>query len=282
MSEDIVLTLWEHFEELSLRVRRIVILLIIVMVAVMSIPSDISTILRLDFSEYQPLVSSLIETIQITLLPEGVTLIALNWLDSFYIYILFSFVISFVICLPYIAIQLYGFIAPAMYEEERNNLFKFVFLFILLFVLGAIYSYYVIIPTTFNVLYRFVNQARVMPFYSVKDFFDLILFGLFGTGLFSTFPILIYMLVVIDLIRVEDLKNIRRELIVSLSILTAILTPDPTPVSMLLMTIPFFLLYELTIQILSRTIREKPDRIVENGIEKAKQLLEKNKATKPP
>ena len=124
MSDDLALTIWEHFEELSSRFRRIVVILIIVMMIVMSVPSDLSKFLSLDFSDNQPLISSLVETIQITQLPEGVTLIALNWLDSFYIYILLSFIISFIICLPYIAVQLYGFISPAMYKKERKNVLQ--------------------------------------------------------------------------------------------------------------------------------------------------------------
>ncbi len=275
MSEDLELTIWEHFEELSSRLRRIVVIVLVMMMVVMSLPADLTMIYRLDFTDYQPLVSWLIEMIQENLLPEGVTLIAFNWLDSFYIYIVISFVLSCVICLPYIATQIYSFIAPAIYEEEKRSLFLFVFSFIALFALGVLYAYYVIVPATFTILYKFVNQARVMPFYSVKDFFDVITFGLFGTGLFYTFPLVIYLLVRIDLIRVEDLKKIRRELFVGMSIITAILTPDPTPVSMLLMTIPFFILYELTIIVLGRIIKDQPDRIIKDGLKKSLELLAK-------
>jgi sec-independent protein translocase protein TatC len=281
MSENPELTIWEHFEELSSRFRRIVMAIIVVMMIVMSLPSDPSTIFKLNFSDYQPFISYLMEIIQENLLPEGVTLIAFNWLDSFYIYMVISFVISCVICLPYIAAQLYGFVSPAIYEEERKTLFTFVFSFIILFSLGVVYAYYVIIPATFTILYRFVNQARVMPFYSVKDFFEVITFGLFGTGLFYTFPLDIYLLVRIDLIRVEDLKKVRKELLIGMLIITAILTPDPTPVSMLLMTIPFFILYELTIIILGWIMKDKPDHVVEAGRQKSIELIAKNQQSKP-
>jgi sec-independent protein translocase protein TatC len=159
MSEDIELSLWEHFEDLSSRLRRIVVVVLVVMMVVMSLPSDLTMIYRLEFTDYQPLISSLIEIIQQALLPEGVTLIAFNWLDSFYIYFIISFVISFVISLPYIAAQLYGFVAPAIYEEEKRSLFTFVFVFIFLFILGVAYAYYVIVPATFTILYRFVSEG---------------------------------------------------------------------------------------------------------------------------
>jgi len=219
------------------------------------------------------LITDLMQMLQDTLLPEGVSLIAFNWLDSFYIYFVISFAISFLICLPYIAYQLYGFLAPAIYVNEKRVLFTFITIFLLLFLIGVAYAYFVLVPMTFTVLYKFVYQTNVMPFYSVKDFFELIAFGLFGSGLFYTFPLVLYLLVSIDLIIIDDLKEMRRHIFVALSALTAIITPDPTPVSMLLMTIPFYILYELSLLILTRIMRNKPDRVLDAGRNAAQDLL---------
>jgi sec-independent protein translocase protein TatC len=98
---------------------------------------------------------------------------------------------------------------------------------------------------------------------------------MFGSGLFYTFPLVLYLLVNLDLLIIEDLKSMRRHIFVALSIITAIITPDPTPVSMLLMTIPFYLLYELSILILALIMKKKPDRVLDNGITAAKELLSK-------
>ena len=273
MAEFFESDVWVHFEELMSRLRKIVYVLVFSIVIVMSLPADLSKLTRLDFNEYKLLVTVLMEYIQDTMLPDGVTLIAFNWLDSFYIYMSLSFAISFVVTLPYLAYQVYGFIAPAIYEKEKRSIFTFVIVFMGLFLFGASYSYYVIIPTTFSVLYKFVYQTRVMPLYAVKDFFDVITFGLLGSGLLYTFPIVIYFLVQLDLILVEELKSMRSHLFVGLSILTAVLTPDPTPVSMILMTIPFYILFEITLIVLSITMRNKPDRTLEDGLRAADELL---------
>ena len=267
MSNDLELTMWDHLEELTSKLRRIVFVLFFTMMIVMSLPADFSRLINLDFEDYTTIVSVIIEIIQDALLPEGVMLIAFNWLDSFYIFVIISFTISFLICLPYIATQIYSFIAPGMYENEKKEVVTFVLAFIALFLFGTIYAYYIIVPAMLTILYRFVNQARVMPFYSVRDFFDLITFGLFGTGLLYTFPLVIYLLVKVDLLLVDTLRKIRKELFVGLVIVTSILTPDPTPVSMLLMTIPFYILYEFTIIILSYIMRGKPDIVITRGIE---------------
>jgi len=275
MSEDEELSIWDHVQELSSRLRRIMVALVIVMMIVMSLPADLEKIIRLDFSDYTLLVSKIIEMLQEAVLPEGVTLIAFNWLDSFYIYVMIAFTISFIICLPYIATQVYAFLAPAIYENEKKGLFAFVSVFVFLFLLGVSYAYFILIPATFRVLYQFVYQTRVMPFYSVKDFFDIISFGLVGSGLFYTFPLVIYTLVVIDIIMVDDLRRMRKHLFLGLAIVTAFLTPDPTPVSMLLMTIPFYILYELTIIILSRVMKNRPNRVIETGLQASLDILGK-------
>jgi len=119
-------TPWDHFDELSSRFRRVVIAIVASSMIVMSIPSDITNILRLDFGGYTLLVSKIIEVLQVNLLPEGVTLIAFNWLDSFYIYMAVSFAAGFLISLPYTAYQTYSFLAPAIYEQEKKRLITFV------------------------------------------------------------------------------------------------------------------------------------------------------------
>ena len=272
--------MWVHFEELMSRLRKIVYVMVFTVVIVMSLPADLSKLTRLDLTEYELLVTVLMGYMQDTLLPDGVTLIAFNWLDSFYIYISLSLAISFIVTLPYLAYQVYGFIAPAIYENEKKSIFTFVLVFMGLFLFGATYSYYVIVPTTFSVLYKFVYQTRVMPFYAVKDFFDVITFGLLGSGLLYTFPIVIYFLVQLDLILLEELKSMRRHLFVGLSILTAMLTPDPTPVSMILMTIPFYILFEITIIILSITMRNRPDKTLVDGLMAAEEMLNRKNLPK--
>jgi Sec-independent protein secretion pathway component TatC len=81
------------------------------------------------------------------------------------------------------------------------------------------------------------------------------------------------MLVITDLIDVKTLKDNRKQLFLGLIIVTAVLTPDPTPFSMLLMSIPFYLLYELTIQVLGRMKKEPADTVLESGLRASRELL---------
>jgi len=275
MSSDSEQSVWDHLEELATRLRRAVLAIVIASFALAALPSDFSAFLKFDYSNYRPLVTTIMEFIQDSLLPEGVNLIAFNWLDTFYIYFLISIALGVVVTLPYAAYEVYQFIRPALYPHERRSVYIFILIVAALFTIGAAYAWYILLPTTFTVLYRFVYQSRVIPFYSVKDFFNMVAFGLLGSGIFYTFPILIWMLVKADLIEVQTLKDNRKQLFVALIIFTAILTPDPTPFTMLLMSVPFYLLYEVTVQVLSRTRKEKPeeDEIMELGLKASKELL---------
>ncbi len=269
-------SVWDHLEELAQRLRKALFVVVVATVVVAGLPTDLQAILSMNFSSYRPLISTVMEVIQEALLPEGVNLIAFNWLDTFYIYFLVAIAIGVLVTLPFLAYELYQFIRPALYPHERKSVFSFVIVVTLLFAVGAAYAWFILLPTTFTVLYRFVYQSRVLPFFSVKDFFNMVAIGLLGSGLFYTFPIVIWILVKADLIEVQTLKDNRKQIFVGLIVATAILTPDPTPFSMLLMSVPFYILYEISIQILSRVKKvESVDEVLEMGIQASIKLLER-------
>ena len=277
MSHDQEQSIWDHLEEFATRLRRALTALAIVTFVIMSAPSDPAQILKLNFSGYRPIISSILEIIQESLLPGGVDLIAFNWLDPFYIYFLVAIIIAFLVTLPYLSWELYKFIIPALYEHERKGIFTFVIVVVLLFGVGAAYAWFLLLPTTFNVLYNFVSQSRVLPFFSVKDFYNMVAFGLMGSGIFYTFPVIIWLLVKADLLEVESLKNNRKGIFVGLLVFTAIFTPDPTPFTMLLMSVPFYILYEITIQILQRTTPDPEKKAIQAGLRASERFLNKER-----
>ena len=280
MSQDQEQSIWDHLEEFATRLRRALTALALATFVIMMAPSDPAQILKLNFSDYRPIISSILEFIQESLLPGGVDLIAFNWLDPFYIYFLVAFIIAFLVTLPYLSWELYKFITPALYEHERKGVFTFVIVVVLLFGVGAAYAWFLLLPTTFSVLHNFVSQSRVLPFFSVKDFYNMVAFGLLGSGIFYTFPVIIWIIVKADLLEVESLKRNRKQLFVGLLFVTAILSPDPTPFTMLLMSVPFYILYELTIQILQRTTPDPEKKAIQAGLRASKRFLTKEKESK--
>jgi len=282
MSEGDEQPIWDHLDELAKRLRRILFSVTVATIALSSIPSDLSRLAKLDLSNYRPMISAVIEVIQNKLLPEEVNLIAFTWLDTFYIYIIVAVVLGTLVSLPVIAYEIYQFVSPALFLPEKKSVFSFVVVFSILFSMGTIYAYFILLPTTFKVLLRFVNQTRIAPLFSVRDFFNIVAFGMLGSGLFYTFPLLIFVLVKFDLITVQTLRENRKQIFVGLLIFTAVLTPDPTPLSMILMVIPFYLLYEITIRIVGRMkFGERREDEIERGVRLSKELLKKADSPSP-
>jgi len=273
MSDDNEIEIWDHLDELAKRLRRIVVAVMLTTVLFSAIPSDLEKAVKLDFEGYTPLISTLITFIQDSMLPEGVILIAFNWLDTFSIFVMMSVILGVMVTLPYTTYHLFQFISPALYADERKTIYMFVAVATVLFVIGVAYAWVILLPTTFTMLYRFVYTSRVMPMYSVADFFNIFAMGLMGSGLFYMFPLVIWLLVKVDLIEVQTLRSNRKQLFVALLIITALL-PDPTPLTMFLMSVPFYILYEITIQVLSRIMHPPKDDTVERGLEASRRILD--------
>ena len=282
MSQVFEQSLGEHLDELARRLRVIVVVLVLSTFLIATIPSNPVLFIKGDTDEYRPLVSDFMSEVQEDLLPENVTLIAYSWLDTFYVYILIAFVLSFILTLPLTGYQVYKYISPALFENERKGLFFYVSSFSILFLFGAMYSYYLLVPFTLKALYRFVYQSNVLPLFSVKDFFNLVGMGILASGIFYTSPLTLFYLVRQNFISVDELTGYRKQIIVGLLIFAAILTPDPTPLSMLLMAVPFYLIFEFTILLLKRITKKKivRDKDVQLGAKLARELLESPMAIK--
>ncbi|MEM3056814.1 MAG: twin-arginine translocase subunit TatC, partial [Candidatus Bathyarchaeia archaeon] len=188
MSSDAELPLWDHLEELIRRLRIILFSVIISSVVISILPTDLNFIHNPNLSDYRPLLSLIIEEIQNMMLPKDVNLIALNWVDTFYIYVLIAIVLGVLVSTPVIAFEFYKFLSPALLSHERRALITFMISFSILFIGGAAYACLILLPITFKTLMRFVYSLGVIPYFAVKDFFEMVFIGIVGSGLFFTLP----------------------------------------------------------------------------------------------
>ena len=252
--QDKEMPFWDHVAELAYRLRIIVISFLVAVGAIMIIPSDPKMLLDLLWGsfEYKPLIGAILEIIKRDLLPPGTTLIGSTIEDPITLYLEISVVFAFVIVSPIIAYEIYQFIAPGLYAHEKRFLKRFVFGFTVMFIVGLIYAYYIILPITFRILFIFTEIVGAEKIFSVRNFYDLVFLGLVSVGLFFTLPVFIVLAVRFGVIDVDVLIKYRRYIYVAVFAITAILTPDPTPVSMLFLSIPFVILYEVSIAISKR------------------------------
>lgn len=159
---------------------------------------------------------------------------------------------------PIVAYEIYKYVEPALYPHEKKFLTSFVASFTILFAFGSYYSYKVIAPITFLVFLWLSAAPGVATVFSVEQFYDFILVSVFGVGAFFTLPILIYLLAKFEIIEPQILTKRWREVVVIVATIVAILTPDPTPITTLLLLAPILLLYALSVLVAKKAVKKTP------------------------
>ncbi|MBF4470332.1 MULTISPECIES: twin-arginine translocase subunit TatC [Flavobacterium] len=158
--------------------------------------------------------------------------------------ILAGFILSF----PYILWEIWKFISPALYEKEKKNARVFIFTSSLLFFMGVIFGYYVVIPMSVNFVATFTISDVVKNQFTLDSYIGMVKTSILASGLFFELPIIIYFLTKLDLVTPEFLRKYWKYAVVIILIVAAIVTP-PDVVSQTIVAIPMLLIYEVSILI---------------------------------
>ena len=166
-------------------------------------------------------------------------------------YIELAVIDGIVVCVPFSIYQVYKFLEPGLYASEKK-LVKFSFVLVIgLFVLGAIFGF-LLMPVVMRSLVQIgstLDYDLLVQYYDLGTVVEFMFWNVVATGLLFTYPIVILSMVLSGFVTSEDLKKRRRYVVTGLIGIAAIITPDPTPISMLLMSIPLTFIFELTINI---------------------------------
>lgn len=168
---------------------------------------------------------------------------------------------GFILAFPYILWLLWGFISPALYEKERKNAKLFIFVASVLFFLGVLFGYFVIIPMSVNFFATFKVSEVVKNQFSLDSYIGLIKTSVIASGLFFEMPIIIYFLTKLGLVTPQFLRKYWKYAVVIILIVAAIVTP-PDVISQLVVAIPMLVIYEASI-LISLLVYKK--QLKENG-----------------
>ena len=153
---------------------------------------------------------------------------------------------GFILAFPYILLQLWNFISPALYENERKYAKLFIFIASLLFFTGVLFGYFVVVPMSVNFFATFKVSDVVQNQFSFDSYIGLIKTSVLASGLFFELPVIIYFLTKLGLVTPKFLRNYWRYAVVIILIVAAIVTP-PDVVSQLIVAIPMLIIYEISI-----------------------------------
>jgi sec-independent protein translocase protein TatC len=155
---------------------------------------------------------------------------------------------GFILAFPYILYELWKFISPALYEREKKNALGFIVISSLLFFLGVIFGYFIIVPLSINFVATFSVSSVVKNEFNLDSYIGMIKTSVIAAGLFFELPVIIFFLTKLGLVGPNFLRKYRKYAIVILLIIAAIVTP-PDVVSQITVAIPMLLIYEASIWI---------------------------------
>ena len=171
--------------------------------------------------------------------------------ETFLTYLKVSFFTAFFVTCPYILMQIWKFIAPGLYKHEKSAILPYLVLTPVLFLLGGMLVYYLIMPLAIKFFLSFESTglSTSLPIQleaKVNEYLSLVMKLIFAFGISFQLPVVLSLLARVGIIDSEFLKKRRKYVIVIIFSAAAILTP-PDPITQIGLAIPLLILYELSI-----------------------------------
>jgi sec-independent protein translocase protein TatC len=183
----------------------------------------------------------------------SVELIQTELLGFFFVKLKIGFFGAMFVTFPLIAIQIYRFVAPGLYSNERNAFRPYLIATPIFFLMGAALVYFGLLPVAIQFFYALVEgtggegQAQVQLMPDVRSYLDFVMMLILAFGLCFQLPVILTLLGQIGVVSYDQLRSGRKFAIVGVFAVAAILTP-PDPISQIAMAVPLMALYEVAVQ----------------------------------
>lgn len=183
-------------------------------------------------------------------------IININMAGQFSTHIKISLFAGFILAFPYIIFEFWRFISPALFPKEKKHARGAIFFISLLFNLGVLFGYFIIIPLSVHFLGNYAVSAQVTNQINLISYISTISSITLATGLVFELPVLILFLTRIGLVTPEFLRKYRKHALIVVLIISAIITP-PDLFSQILVAFPLMILYEAGIVISKRILAKE-------------------------
>lgn len=173
--------------------------------------------------------------------------------SQFMIHMSVAFYAGIIVATPYIIYELYKFISPALYQNEKRYATRIVLSGYLMFLIGTVFSYFVVFPFTISFLGNYQVSENVHNMISLSSYIDTFVVLCLMMGAVFELPVLSWFLGKLGLLNRELMQRYRRHAIVAILVLAAFITPTPDAFTLLIVSAPIYLLYELSVFVVPRT-----------------------------
>lgn len=271
---EIEMSFLEHLEELRWHLIRSVVAIIVFMIAAWVLREWVySTIImapsRVDFWTYQKMceVGELL----------GMPSLCVDKLDfqtmnreisgQFMLAITSSAILGLLMAFPYIIWEVWRFIKPGLKAAERRAARGAVFFVSLLFFSGVLFGYFIVTPFAVHFMVNFTLDPSILNQYDIKNYLSILTTLTLACGLMFQLPMVILVLTKVGIVTPSFLKTYRRHAIVVILIVAAFITPSPDMISQVLVAIPLYFLFEISIIVSHRIHKSNQDEQIQAAAE---------------
>ena len=255
------MSFWEHLDQLRPRLMRSAVAFVLFMLLAFLFGDELMILITAPKAEWFPtnrLFAWLAEVSDKEFLrinTEPLTLVNTAMAGQFNLHIRLAFNSALILTIPYALWELWSFIRPALTKAEQRKSRFFVFEVSLCFFIGALFGFFALAPLSVNFLGSYSMGDQLDNMIDRSSYLSLVLNMVFASGVIFLLPILSRILAKMGILTSDFMRKYRRHAFVILAILSAFITP-PDVASMMLVLVPLYGLYELSIHIVSRVERK--------------------------
>ncbi len=190
-----------------------------------------------------------IQDVQFTFINTDIT-------GQFMLHLQMAMYVGAIAAFPYVFWEIWRFIKPALHEREIRNTRGIVFVTSFLFTIGCLFGYFVIAPFSINFLIQYQATSIIKNMIDINSYIGLLITLTIPTGVLFELPMLVFLLTKLGILTPNFMRKGRKIAYVAILIIVAIITPQGDITSLLLISTPIFILYELSIGISTRVYKQ--------------------------
>ena len=188
----------------------------------------------------------------------NIRLMNIGLTEQFMIHLKTAFAFGVLMASPYIIMVLFDFVRPALYEKERQHSVGIVLSSYLMFMIGVAVNYLFVFPLTVRFLGTYQVSDQVHNMLTLQSYMDTLLMMSIVFGIVFEIPVVSWLLARFGLLKAEYMTHYRRHAIVAILVIAAIITPTGDAFTLLIVSLPIWLLYELSVLIVKRVNVREP------------------------
>lgn len=246
-SEPEELSFWEHLDVLRADLLRILVVAAVCALMAFCLKEQLFALVL------APCAPSFVTYRLLRAEPFTIHLINVGLTEQFAVHVKTALAVGFYAASPYIIYVLYQFVAPALYRRERHYAVRIVGAGYVMFVLGTLANYFLIFPLTVRFLGTYQVSAAVSNMLSLQSYIDTFLIMSVVFGILFEIPVVSWLLALAGVLRPEWMARYRRHAIVAILIVAAVVTPTGDAFTLMVVSLPIWLLYEVSVWIVKAT-----------------------------